>query len=337
MKLTDFVVARVKPPAAGRIEIWDSVLPSFGLRVSEKGTKSWMVMVHVRGAPAGKRRVTLGRYPVLSLAKARERARHIFEAVFDGIDPAATPAAVRPPTPAFEVIAEQFITRYAKPKNRGWKRQQADLKREFTPDWGKKPIDTITRRDVLDVLDRISDRASPQRANRQLALIRKFFSWCLERGILETSPAANIKPPGREASRDRVLSDSEIRSVWICCDALGHPFGRSSSCSSSMRSVSQLTQARLWGDWRYSRLDRIRPKTADLITRQSGLPCCPAFDEFQKFGDVKWLTDVGVTSTREDLRLVTGHGKRSDGDDWDCARLLIGFKPTSGFHSGNIR
>jgi integrase len=225
MKLTDLAVARSKPSASGRIEIWDAVLPSFGLRISEKGTKSWMVMYHVRGGAPGKRRLTLGRYPVLSLAKTRERARRIFGAAFDGIDPAEAQRPARPQAPTFEKVAEQFISRYAKPKNRGWKRKQADLARELTPDWGKKPITAISRRDVFDVLDRISDRASPLRANRHLALIRKLFNWCLERGILETSPAANIKPPDREVSRDRVLSDDEIRSVWTCCDAVGHPFG----------------------------------------------------------------------------------------------------------------
>jgi integrase len=225
MKLTDFAVARAKPPASGRIEIWDAMLPGFGLRISEKGTKSWVVMYRVRRNSAGLRRATLGRYPVLSLAKARERARRIFEAAFDGIDPAEAQPLAREQAPTFEKVAEQFIGRYAKPKNRGWKRQQADLAREFTPVWGKKPIDTINRRDLLDVLDRISDRSSPLRANRHLALIRKLFNWCLERGILETSPAANIKPPGREVSRDRVLSDDEIRSVWSCSDAVGHPFG----------------------------------------------------------------------------------------------------------------
>ncbi len=225
MKLTDLAVSRTKPPTSGRIEIWDSMLPSFGLRISEQGTKSWMVMYHVRGGAPGKRRLTLGRYPVISLAKARERARRIFELAFDGIDPAQGQPPAREQVPTFEKVAEEFIRRYAKPKNRGWHRQQVDLAREFTPYWGKRPIDTITRRDVLDALDRISDRSSPLRANRHLALIRKLFNWCLERGILETSPAANVKPPGREVSRDRVLSDDEICSVWVCCDAVGHPFG----------------------------------------------------------------------------------------------------------------
>jgi site-specific recombinase XerD len=57
------------------------------------------------------------------------------------------------------------------------------------------------RRDILQVLDRVSDRASPVQANRLLGLIRKLFNWCLERGILETSPVATVKPPGKESSR----------------------------------------------------------------------------------------------------------------------------------------
>ncbi len=225
MKLTDLAVANVKPPASGRIEIWDAMLPGFGLRISEKGSKSWVVMYHVRGHATGKRRLTLGRYPIISLAKARERARRIFEAASEGIDSADVQSPEREAAPSFEKVAEQFIHRYAKAKNRGWHRQEVDLAREFAPYWGKKPIDTITRRDVLDALDRISDRSSPLRANRHLALIRKLFNWCLERGLLETWPAANVKPPGREVSRDRVLSDDEIRSVWTCCNAVGHPFG----------------------------------------------------------------------------------------------------------------
>jgi len=59
----------------------------------------------------------------------------------------------------------------------------------------------------------------------QCALIKKLFNWCAERGYVETSPAANIKPPAKEVSRDRVLSDDELRLVCRCCEAAGWPFG----------------------------------------------------------------------------------------------------------------
>src|SRR5712691_9322115 len=113
MKLTDLAVASIKPPASGRIEIWDAMLPGFGLRVSEKGSKSWVVLYRVHGRSMGKRRLTLGRYPIISLAKARERARKIFEVASEGIDPTEAQAPVRAPAPSFEKVAEQFIRRYA--------------------------------------------------------------------------------------------------------------------------------------------------------------------------------------------------------------------------------
>lgn len=222
-KLTELLVAKVAPPPSGRVTLWDAMLPGFGLRVTDKGAKSWIIMYRLGGRTAPRKRLKLGAYPMLSLANARAQARNAFHEVARGIDPAAKHVDRKPDT--FEEVAHEFIERHAKPKNRGWRYQEADIKRELTPLWGARPITEITRRDVLDVLDRVSGRTSPVRANRILALVRKLFAWCLDRGILETSPAASVKPPGREASRDRVLSDDEIRHVWKACDHLGYPFG----------------------------------------------------------------------------------------------------------------
>src|ERR1700736_6949800 len=62
----------------------------------------------------------------------------------------------------------------------------------------------------------------------------------------------------------------------------------------------------------------------------------PTFNEPQKLDDVEWLGNIGITSAGEDFRLVSGHSKRSDRNDWDGARLLIGFEPSRCFHSRNI-
>jgi integrase len=91
--------------------------------------------------------------------------------------------------------------------------------------WRDRAITSITRDDILEVVDRIVDRSSPQRAHRYLALIKKLFNWCTERGLLAVSPAMTIKPPGKTIARDRVLSDAELRVVWRCCAAAGWPFG----------------------------------------------------------------------------------------------------------------
>jgi integrase len=216
-------IANLGAPAKGRVEHWDVTTPGFGLRITEKGVKTWTVMYRSRGQL---RRVTLGHYPDMPLKDARDRAREMLRAVDDGADPAAAKTEERRrDAHLFQAIVGEFVERHAKPNNRGWARQDSDLRREFLPHWNNRPIGTIGRRDILDLLDKIADRTSPRRANRYLALLKKLFAWCVERGYLEVSPAASIKPPGKEVSRDRVLSDDELRLVWQCSEKAGWPFG----------------------------------------------------------------------------------------------------------------
>jgi len=228
IRLTAKTVENIKPPAKGRIEYWDAALPGFGLRVTEKGAKSWTMLYRVKRR---QRRAMLGRYPIVPLAEARERARAVLRDIDNGSDPAAAKAEERRrEADLFQAVAAEFIAKHAKPNNRTWQRQDTDLKREFLgtkeePLWRDRPIAGIAKGDILEVLDRIAERTSPRRANRYLALIKKLFNWCAERGYVETSPAANIKPLAKEVSRDRVLSDDELRLVWRCCEAIGWPFG----------------------------------------------------------------------------------------------------------------
>jgi integrase len=58
-----------------------------------------------------------------------------------------------------------------------------------------------------------------------LAVVRKLFNWAVQRGIIEASPAVGVKAPLPEISRDRILSDDEIRWLWLACDKVGYPFG----------------------------------------------------------------------------------------------------------------
>ncbi|MFB0490075.1 integrase [Methylobacterium sp. OAE515] len=86
---------------------------------------------------------------------------------------------------------------------------------------------SIGRRDVLNVIDAMVERGAPVQANRQFAAMRKLFGWAVERGILETSPMATLRPPSPEVARDRVLTDAELRAVWLAAAEIGYPFGHS--------------------------------------------------------------------------------------------------------------
>jgi integrase len=93
------------------------------------------------------------------------------------------------------------------------------------PKLGGKRLGDVKRSDVHDLLDAIVDRGAPIVANRTLAVFRRLCNWAIERGIIAASPADKVKAPSAEESRDRVLSDDEIRLAWQAFERIGWPFG----------------------------------------------------------------------------------------------------------------
>jgi integrase len=93
------------------------------------------------------------------------------------------------------------------------------------PKLGTRRPDEITRTELVDLLDGIADRGAPIQANRTAAVISRLFSWMLDRGDVETSPAVRLPKPGTERARERVLSDDEIKKLWSVWDAMAWPFG----------------------------------------------------------------------------------------------------------------
>jgi integrase len=91
------------------------------------------------------------------------------------------------------------------------------------PAWGKLPLASIRKRDVIELVDVVHARA-PVRANRALAHVRRFFNWCCARDLLEANPAAHVEKPAAEVRRDRVLPDAELATVWRAAEAVGGPF-----------------------------------------------------------------------------------------------------------------
>ncbi|MBX3537666.1 MAG: tyrosine-type recombinase/integrase [Chelatococcus sp.] len=215
-----------------RREIPDGALPGLYLVVQPSGATSWAVRYRYGGKP---KKLTIGTYPAIELAAARELARVALRAVAEGRDPGAEKkAAQRAAERAagaerdlVENIADAFVERYAKANTREstWKETKRLLEADVVPVWRGRRIQEINKRDVIELLDRVVDRGAPVMANRVLAAIRRMFSWCVERGILDTSPCTDVKAPASERSRDRVLTDEEIRLVWRACDAVGWPFG----------------------------------------------------------------------------------------------------------------
>src|SRR5262249_36173442 len=99
------------------------------------------------------------------------------------------------------------------------------LERDTLPKWRSRPIATIGRRDIIDLIDVIIARGARVQANRTLAWLRALFNWAIEKEHLAVSPVAGMKLPTAEQARDRLLSDDELRWLWAACDEIGWPFG----------------------------------------------------------------------------------------------------------------
>ncbi len=238
VQLTTAAVERFKAAPGVRTEYFDKLLPGFALRVSgptpsnPAGAKSWVVFYRFGGK---QRRDTIGKWPVLELGEARERARKLLAAVGENRDPhPATPV-----THTVESVVNEFMKRHMAAHQRSASYVN-ETRRIFDtlvlPRWQGRALQGISRKDVLELLDLIADgrassrtekagKGAPIMANRALAALRVFFGWAVGRGLLDTSPVSNVPRPAAENPRDRVLSDDEIVAFWQGCESLGWPFG----------------------------------------------------------------------------------------------------------------
>jgi len=121
-------------------------------------------------------------------------------------------------------IAKDFLAKHAF-QNRTVDETARILKRDVLPKWGKRSIHEIGKRDVNDLLDAVVARGSHVMANRLLATLRKLFNWCVSRGVLTASPCQGINAPHREKSRDRVLNNEELVSIYTTAGEMGGAFG----------------------------------------------------------------------------------------------------------------
>lgn len=212
--LTTAAIERLKPPSAGQIDHFDRGYPGLALRCSYKGAKTF---VHVYRWGGKLHRATLGRFPLMSLAAAREAWRHGREAIEHGGNPARPKAA---DADTFAVVAAEWLKR-----DQGANRSAAEvaryIAREATPAWGGRLIGTLTRRDAIELIDQVADRGKMTAARRLHAHLHRLFKWAVGRGILERNPLTDVPKPGEEVRRDRVLGDKETCAVWQACAALG--------------------------------------------------------------------------------------------------------------------
>jgi hypothetical protein len=281
---TAISVEKAKPDPVRRVEIPDGGLQGLYLVIQPSGAKAWALRYRFAGKPA---KLTLGRWPVMTLADARAAAADALGKIEAGQNPAVEKKATKAAKldaalserDLVKTLLGQFQKRHLAKLKSGDQAWQF-LDRFVIPSWGDRDIQTITKRDLIDLLDEIADSGRMVTANRVLAHTRKFLNWCVERDVLGSSPATGVKPPAKEESRDRVLTDQEIRWFWQACNDLGQPWGPMAQMllltGQRLGEVAQMTEAEITGAVWHLSSNRTKNKRACSATiwmreaRQSG-------------------------------------------------------------------
>jgi integrase len=221
---TDMMLRKLTSDGEDRIEVWDERIPGFGMRVSKVGTKTFMLMYRHRGRS---RRLTLGRYPVLSLADAREKALAALRQVNGGADPMLEAEKRDDTSYQFDAVVTAYVERHCKVHNKPStaRESERELRKHFLSEWGKRDIRDIQPAHVNKVIDRLMDNGTPSEANHALGVIKTLFRWCVDRDMLQVSPCLKVRKPAKHVSRSRVLTDYELVRVWRSFEAEGYPFG----------------------------------------------------------------------------------------------------------------
>ena len=209
---------------AVRAEYPDAACPGLHLVVQPTGTRSWAFRFR-RRTDRKNVKLTLGKAGDggLSLAAARHAAaahRHRLEQGAVLVTPvtAVTPQSVRTGDKVETAVAS-FLELHVRRKNRISTARVTEniFNRIIVPAWRNRTIDSIRRRDIIDLVEDVAASGRGYHANRTCAVLSKFFAWLVARDALTFSPVTGVERPYKEKIRSRVLTDDELRVLWLAC------------------------------------------------------------------------------------------------------------------------
>jgi integrase len=222
--LTTKAIENLKPRDE-RYEVPDGGCRGLRCLVHPSGAKSWAIRFRWHRKPC---KHTLGSFPGMSLAEARQAAAAAMAQVARGIDPRnekreAKAAAAERSRNTVDLLTAQFREWQGKRLRPASLRQ---LEHIFTnivvPAWQGRDVHSIARRDAIELTEAVAE-TKPIMANRVHSHLYRFFGWLCERDVIVASPMVGVPRPAAESARERTLSEREIVQLWHACEAVEEP------------------------------------------------------------------------------------------------------------------
>jgi integrase len=208
VKLTKVLVENAQIPPTGQEFLRDNEITGFALRITSSGGRSFIWEGRVKRRM---RRITLGRYPDISVQIARQKAQAIRGELANGRDPAQERRIARDEL-TFADLTEAYVERHAKQHKSSWKRD-VQMLRAYLAKWRSRKLSDISPDEIDRLHKNIGEEHGHYAANRTIALLRAMFNLAHDWGFSKAdNPAARIKPY-REQKRERFLSPDELRRV----------------------------------------------------------------------------------------------------------------------------
>lgn len=209
------------PPKGSRVTYHDTNKKAAGLqlRVTATGVKSFCVFQRMGGGDP--ERVTIGRFPLVTVEQARKQAAMISAAIVNGDNPAKVKRAHKAEL-TFGDLFNEYIERHAKQNKKTWKEDQQRFNQYLKRGFATRKLSAVDRSALAGLHSDISKAGHPTVANRVLALVSSIFGWAINAGLVESNPASGLRK-NREKSRDRFLQGDEIPRFFAALSAEENP------------------------------------------------------------------------------------------------------------------
>ena len=191
--------------------------------MATSGSKTFDLSFRIKGGLA--RRMSLGRFPEISLDKARDRANELTKAGRAGRDlgleerDSAAESAKRITVSA---LIEQYVAREVRGKLKTAKEIENRLKRALAPKLDQA-AESLRRREIRELFDLAADAGLEREAEKRRQTVGAMFRWAVARDLVDIDPTAGLTAYDSGKPRDRVLSWDEIASVWAWLDSSDFP------------------------------------------------------------------------------------------------------------------
>lgn len=215
-----------------RVRVGDAAVESGDRRRKGKAAQISYVLLARYKPGANPTRRTLGSFPEMALADARQKAVAWKALIRTGVDPADEAERVRVEAErarqsrrTLSDVLDQYEREKLATLRRGDATRRAlDGSCGLLVDFKEREPSSILRSEIRAAL-RKRAALSPISANRQLAYASAFFNWCVVEEIVPDNPARSIPKPAQETARDRHHSVDELAEIWTASESLGYPFG----------------------------------------------------------------------------------------------------------------